>query len=185
MLNKNMRKREIEEVLEGKGEFVKIDYLTRYLKTIPPFEMRKFAYAKLAEIYEEKRMFFDAAKTYKNIALSSLTFRDKIKYHLKEAESFIKAGEFVETEKALKSALSEANADQRIEIHKDIKKAYMEHAENLEKEFKTNNASKIYEKILTLDLSEDEEKDVRKKLLELYEKLGKIKELKFLKNIDG
>lgn len=181
MLNKNMRKKEIEEVIEGQGDFVKIDHLTRYLKQMPPLEMRRFAYSKLAKIYEDRRMYFDAAKAYKNMALNSTIYREKIRYHIKEAESYIQAGEFNEADKALKSALSEANKDQRVQIYREIKQFYKEHAEALEKEFKTNHASKVYEKILTLNLTEEEEKEARQKLIELYEKLGKLKEVKFLK----
>ena len=176
-----MRKREIEEALEGQGDFVKIDHLTRYLKEIPPLEMRRFAYSKLAEIYEVRRMYFDAAKAYKNMAINSTIYREKIMYYVKEAESYIQAGEFNEADKAMKSALSEANEKQRVQIYRDLKQFYKEHAESLEREFKKNNALKVYEKLLTMNLSEEEEKEVREKLLELYEKLGKIKEIKILK----
>ena len=176
-----MRKKEIEEALKGQGDFVKIDHLTRYIKKVPPLEMRKFAYSKLAEIYEEKRMYFDAAKAYKNMAINSTIYREKIMYHIKEAESYIKAGEFNEGDKALKSALSESNQDQRIQIYREIKQFYKEYAEILENDFKKNNAVKIYEKLLTMNLSEKEKDEVREKLLELYEKLGKIKEIKLLK----
>ena len=51
MLEKGMHKQDIDLVLEGKGDFIKIDYLNRYLKKMPPLEMRKYAYLKLAEIY--------------------------------------------------------------------------------------------------------------------------------------
>ena len=36
MLDKNMSKSEIEKELKGKGDFVQIDYLTRFLEKKPP-----------------------------------------------------------------------------------------------------------------------------------------------------
>ena len=93
----------MEEVLEGKGDFVKIDYLVKYLKEMPPIEMRKFAYLKLAEIYLHKEMFIDAARMYRNISINALTFREKRENYLKEAKAYILAGKFEQSDKALRN----------------------------------------------------------------------------------
>ena len=39
-----MSKSEIEAELKSKGDFVQIDYLTRYVSEKPAFDMKKFAY---------------------------------------------------------------------------------------------------------------------------------------------
>ena len=62
MLNKDMTKVEIEQVLQGKGDFVQIDWLSGLLKQKPPLDKKKFVYEKLADIYEKKGMLTSAAK---------------------------------------------------------------------------------------------------------------------------
>jgi tetratricopeptide (TPR) repeat protein len=181
MLTKNMHKKDIEEALEGKGDFVQIDYLNKYLKEMPPLEMRKFASLKLAEIYLKKEMFIDAAKMLRNIGINSLTFKDKQEYYFKEAKTYILAGKFEEADKALKRALMEANSREKQEIYKKMIEFYKEVGEKLEKGLKREKASKIYEKLLQMKISKEEKEEFKEKLLNLYEKLGKRKEADFLK----
>ncbi len=178
-----MHKLDIEKFLSEKGDFMQIDYLNRYLKLIPPIEMRKFAYLKLAEIYEKKKMFNDVAKSFRNVAMNSVIFREKIKYFVEEAKAQIKNLDFIEVDKAVKRAFSEANSIQRKEINEEIKAFYKIHAEELERQLKRNQASKTYEKLLKMDLTEEEIFEIKEKLKELYEKLGKVRESKLLEGI--
>lgn len=177
MLKKGMSKAEIEEVLYGKGDFVKIDYLERFLKEHPPIEIRKFAFLKLAEVYEHKGMFVEAARAYENAAVASLVFSEKIEYHAKECQNYIKAGDFVKADQALKKSMVEANATQRNEIYFQIKEFYRRQAEEYERSLKRNHAVKIYEKLLLMRISDVEKKEIKERLKVLYEKLGKLKEL--------
>ena len=176
-----MSKTEVEKELEGKGDFVKIDYLTRFLKESLSFDMKKFAYLKLAEIYERRCMENDAAKVYGFISNLSIPFTDKIKFHLKEAEMYIKAGMFDGADEAMKKALGNANASQKAEITFSLKDFYKRQALVYEKEKRRNQAVKIYEKLATMNITETEREEIKNKLLEMYEKLGKIKEYMMLK----
>ncbi|MDO8467953.1 MAG: hypothetical protein Q7S56_03350 [Nanoarchaeota archaeon] len=176
MLNKGMSKAEVEEELRGKGDFVKVDYLNRYLKETPSIDMRKFAFLKMAEIYENKGTFIEAARSYENAATSSLTFVEKIEYHIKECQSYIKGNDFVRADQALKKAMVEANATQRNEIYIKVKEFYKRMAEIYERETKRNHAVRIYEKLLLMRISDVEKREIKDKLKFLYEKLGKIKE---------
>ena len=176
-----MHKNEIVETLEGKGDFVKIDYLTRYLRMMPPLEMRKFASLKLAEIYLGKEMYIDAAKMFRNVAMNSLTFRDKQDYYSMETKAHILAGKFDESDKSLKRALAEGNSREKQEIYGKIIAFYMDVAEKLDKRLRREKASKIYEKLYRMRLSDEEKEVIKEKLLELYEKLGKRNELEFLR----
>lgn len=171
-----MSKSEIEKELEGKGDFVQMDYLTRFLKDSLGIEMKKFVFLRLAEIYEKKGMFNDAAKMFNDAALISIAFSEKIKNHVKEAELHIKSGNFEKVDEAVKKAMRDANASQKAEILFVIKNFYKRQAEIYEKERRRNNASKIYEKLLQMKLSEQEKQEIKEKLLELYEKLGRSKE---------
>ncbi len=176
-----MHKNEVLEALEGKGDFVQIDYLTRYLRIMPPLEMRKFASLKLAEIYFRKEMFIDAAKMFRNVGMNSLTFKDKQESYLKEAKTYILAGKFEDSDKALKRALTEANSREKQELYNKIVAFYMEIGEKYDKNLKREKASKIYEKLYRMRLSDEEKEVIKEKLLDLYEKLGKRAEADFLK----
>ena len=175
-----MHKNQVEEFLKDKGEFMQIDHLNHYLKLMPPIEMRKLAYLKLAEIYNKKQMYNDSAKAYRNVAMNCVIFREKIKYFVEESKEYIRKGEFIEADKAIKRALSEATVEQRKQIIQDIRIFYKTLAEELEAGLKRNQASKIYEKMLKMNISEEEKQEIKEKLKGLYEKLGKIREMKML-----
>ena len=176
-----MRKNEIEEILEGRGDFIKIDYLTRYLKEMPPIEMRKFAYIKLAEIYLGKKMYDSAASMYRSAAINSVTFREKQKQFLMEAKAEILWGKFDESDRSLKRALGEANSREKKEIYQKIVEFYKEQGEKSENLGKHGQTTKIYEKLIRMKINDSDREEITNKLLNLYEKLGKTKEYAFLK----
>ena len=182
MLTKDMHKNEVEGFLEGKGDFVCIDYLTRYLKLMPPIEMRKFAYLKLAEIYLEKSMFSSAAEAFKNAALNSVPFREKQNFYLNEAKAWISAFDFDKSDKALKRAMDEANNREKEEIYREFISSFNKEMQKIENSTKYGHLMKLYEKFLKLKISNDERERTKEKLLKIYEKLGKIKEYKLLEN---
>lgn len=171
-----MNKQEIEDFLNSKGDFVKIDHLTRFLKEDIPVDIKKFVYLKLAEIYEKKGMFNEAAKMFDNIALLSIAFSKKIKNYVKEAGLFIKAGYFDRADEAVRKAMGEANASEKAEIHFTIKEFYKKQALIYEKEKRRNHAARIYEKLLEMSLGEEEKQEIKKKLMELYDKLGRVRD---------
>lgn len=183
MLNKNLSKSKIEELLEDKGDFIKIDYLMKFLKQTLPLDVRKFIYLKLAEIYERIGMLESAARNFNDVALVSIAFSEKIKYHVKEAELYIKTGNFNKVDIAINKARNEANASQKSEIYFVIKEFYKKQAQIYEKDMKRNKASRIYEKLLQMKISEQEKHEIKEKLLDLYEKLGKFKERSALERI--
>jgi tetratricopeptide (TPR) repeat protein len=182
MITKEMSKVEIENFLTGKGDYVQIDHLTRFLadKQVPT-DKRKFVHTKLAEIYERRGMFAEAAKMYNNVAIASVVFGDKIKAYTQEAKFYIKAGMFELADEAIKKAIGEANSSERINLQANIKIFYKQQAEIYEKQNRRSNAVKIYEKMLQMRLFEPDRPMIKEKLLGLYEKIGKIKEYLALK----
>ncbi len=186
MLKPGMSKSEIEKAIEDKGDFVKIDWLTRFLKKgSPSRDIRIFVYQKLAEIYEKKFLYGEAAEAYENIGMNMIRYTDKIKYYMKEAEIWILKGEFEKTDKALRRALNEANAAQKKEIYSEMKNLYLTQAKKYEKNMKTHNALRIYEKLNQMGLEDSERREVREKLIELYEKFGKFKDAEKIRNLMG
>jgi len=182
MLTKDMRKKEIEETLENKGDFVKIDYLSNYLKQTPPIEMRKFGYLKLAEIYLQKSMFSEAAKMYKNISINSLTFREKRENYMKESKAYILAGNFEASDEALKRAMAEGNSREKEKCYEEVVQFYKKEGSKMETKMKSGAVIKLYEKLIRMRINQEEKLRLKEKLLELYDKLGKRKEYNLLKS---
>lgn len=177
-----MSKQEIEEVLQGKGDFVQIDYLTKFIKEGISINMKKFVFLKLAVIYERMGVFNDCAKMFDNLALNSVIFSEKIEYYTKEAKLYIKAGAFDKADEAMQKAMNQANATQKQEIYFVVKDFYKKQAEIYERELKRAHAVRIYEKLLEMKIRDLERQEIKKKLLRLYEKLGKFEEYHILKN---
>ena len=173
MLNRNMSKLDIEKCLSSKGNFIKIDYLTKFLKEDIPIDTKKFAYNKLAEIYESMRLFGDAAEIFKSLSILSMNFSEKRRNYIKCCRLYILAGEFSKVDEFLQKAMSQSNIIDKKEIYEEIKNFYKKVAEDYEKDLKRNHASKLYEKVLEMRIDDFERKEIKKKLIELYEKLGK------------
>jgi len=184
MLGSNLSKSDVEEKLVGRGDFVNIDYLSKLLNEKLHRDTKKFVYLKLIEIYERTRMFNDVAKMYEGIASISIAFSEQIKNHLKATEYYIKAGFFDKADYAMKKALNEANSVEREEINFSVKDFYKRQAEEYEKVLKRNAATKIYEKLLEMNITDQERKEIKEKLIELYEKLGRLKEFYAMKKFE-
>lgn len=176
MLNKGMSKSEIERELNGKGDFVQIDYLNRFIAQKPPLHEKKFAFMKLIEIYETKKMFNEIAKIYGNLAVLALSPQERIDSLVKETKAYIQEGRFDEADAIMRRAMDEVTIIKKADIYEDIKIFYRKQADIYEKENKRNHAIKVYEKLLSMRISDSERDEAKKKLLDLYDKLGKFRE---------
>ena len=176
MLNKGMSKSDIERELKGKGDFVQIDYLTRFLGQKPPLHEKKFAFMKLIEIYETKKMFNDVAKIYSNLAILALSAPERVEALVKETKAYIQGGRFDEADAVMRRAMDEVPIVKKADIYEDIKKFYSQQAGEYGREAKRNHAIKVYEKLLSMKISDSERNEIKGKLLALYEQLGKFRE---------
>jgi len=181
MIKTGMVKSEIEEQLAGKGNFVQIDYLTRFLEGPLTMDMKKFVFLKLAELYEKISMLKEAAKNYDNAAIVSIAFSEKINHYMKEAELYIRADDFEKCDNAMKKAMAQANSTEKDEIYLTVKDFYKQQAETYEKNLKRASSARVYEKLLEMRISDLERKEIKEKLLDIYDKLGKRKEHLVLK----
>jgi mitochondrial fission protein ELM1 len=100
---------------------------------------------------------------------------------MKEAELYIKADDFEKSDGAMKKAMSQANSTEKNEIYLTVKDFYKRQAEAYEKNLKRAGVARIYEKLLEMKISDLERKEIKEKLLEIYDKLGKRKEYLVLK----
>ncbi len=183
MLKRGMSKSEIEKYLQDKGDFVQIDHLTAFLKEDIPTDIRRFAMMRIAELYEKKYMFREAAKLFNNLGMLVVPFKEKIQNHVKETELYIKAGDLREADHAMQRALGQANQLEKNDIMFSIRKFYRAQAEAYEKGMRRANAVKMYEKLLELSSTSAEREEIKAKLLPLYERLGKFREYNVLKGM--
>jgi len=176
-------KREIEEHLNGVGEYVKMDYLSACLKKQLDFDARKFSLNTLAKIYESRGMFSEAGKLMRASASINTTFNGKMDDFIKSMAVFVKAGNYEEAEVSFAKALALANISQKGRL-KDIRKdAYLKQAREYINRDKRKHAMEAYERLLEIDISLEERRDAQAKLLKLYEQLGKIREFYNLKKM--
>ncbi len=182
LLRKEMTTSEIDEFIKSKGDFVKIDLLGRLLNENIPNTTRKFVFLKLGEIYERASMFFDSANSYKKAETLSSSPGEKKNLFIKSSQLFIRAGDFSRADEMIRNAISDANNFEKKDIYDGMKRFCIYTAEMQEKSRKLGDAVKLYEKVSTMELSDSEKRQIKEKLMFLYEKLGKIREYMLLKN---
>jgi len=184
MLGSELSKSDVEAQLIGKGDFVQMEYLSKLLRERLHRDTKKFVYLRLIEIYNGKNMFNDVAKMFEGLALISIAFSEKIKYYIKATEYYIRAGYFEKADYSTMKAMNEANAVEKGEISFAVKDFYKRQAEEYERELKRNSATKIYEKLLEMNITDQERREIKERLMELYEKLGKLKEFYAMKKFE-
>ncbi|MEK6880966.1 MAG: hypothetical protein AABY22_15205 [Nanoarchaeota archaeon] len=144
MVEPELNKIDIERSLEGKGDFVKMDVLQRFLTKAKSLDMRKFILLKLADIHESKGMLNEAARMCDAVSHISIKDFEKTSLHMREAGLYIKSGYFEHADIAFKKAVTFSNAREREEIKKSLKSFYFAHGESLEKIQRRANAIKLY-----------------------------------------
>lgn len=179
---KEVNRREIEDKLKTLGDFVKIDYLSTCLKKSLDFDSRKFCLITLSGLYEKKGMFSDAGKLMSFAAEINSTYNGKLEEYMKSADLFIKGGNFSDAEIAFGKAIACANDNQKGSVKAKRKEMFKVQAKDYLKKDKRKHAMEAYEKLLTFDLNPEEKRETQSTLLDLYEKLGKIREFYSLKN---
>jgi len=176
---KEMTKEDIEKKFRDMGDFVKMDYLSSCLKNRLDYDTRKFVMVKLSGLYEEKKMFAEAAKMMLSAAEINVTYQNKINDFVKACELFIKAGDYGSSESSMKKALALASEKQRDEIKNSVKEFYKTQARSLMENDKRKSAIELYENFFRTGL-EETDSESKEKLLKLYDSLGMIKEYKRL-----
>ncbi|MBI2451834.1 hypothetical protein HYV50_02010 [Candidatus Pacearchaeota archaeon] len=181
MVGKEISRKEIEEKINKMGDYAQMGYLSACLKNQLDFDTRKFVLVKLAGLYENRMMFLDAGKMMKSAADINTTYQNKINDFVKSAEFFIKGGDYENADSSIKRALALGNEKQKQEIKNKEKEVYKMQAKMFMKKDKRTNSVEVYEKLLELELGAVEKTEVKNSLLNLYEKLGRIREYYSLK----
>ena len=183
MMKKEANRREIEARLNTMGDYVKIDYLMRCLKQQLDFDSRRFCLVKLSELYEGKKMFLEAGKMLHGAAPINALDKGKINDFVKSAELFIKAGNFDLADVAFEKAMAYGNEKEKWNVKQNKIELYKNQAEDYFSKDKRNSAMLAYEKLVSLNITEEEKRTAQERLLALYGRLGKIKEFSNLKRV--
>lgn len=172
---------EIQEAIRNKDDFVKLDYLRRYLQKADNLETKKFIFLNLAAINESRGMFAEAIKNINSAGDISITFRDKIELYMKATELYIKLGDFELADKEFQRAFSCGNSQEQIEMRTRYRDFYRVQAKIMEEKQKIRKAIALYKKLFSIRQDEKTKIEVKKKLLELYERMGMGEEYRRLK----
>ena len=167
---------QIEEDLKNKGDFVKIDHLNRFLKQADSLDTRKFVLMKLAAIYEDKGFFIDAAKNIGSAAEIAITYKEKIDLYMKEAAFYVKLGSFELADKTFQKVMSLCTARERVDMQAKYVQFYYNEAQDHEKAIRNRRAADFYEKLSSMPYQTINRIELKQKLLELYNKLGRIRD---------
>lgn len=179
------KKEEIEAKLGRMSDFLKMEYLESCLKLTFDTDIQKYCYKKLVELYEDKKMFSEAIKYQARLESVCNTSNEKIPAIIKGAELMIIFGNYDGADSLYKKALSLGNDMQRFEIKRNRIKFYKQMAETLERSNKSTGAAKIYE-LLINSVADAEKKEIKEKALEIYRRLGRVKEyLKLKTELEG
>jgi len=180
-----VRERTVEEIVEKLKEMNtalnKIIYLESAVR-VPGFnfEIKRFLWGELCELYKERKMFEKAAKAMANRAGIEISFRDKVESYLSAAELFTKVGKIDDAEEMFIRAGREANNVEMAKIKLARKNIYFVLARDLEMSGKRLGAVKFYEKLIKMNLDEMEKSEIREKLLKMYKALGMFREARML-----
>jgi tetratricopeptide (TPR) repeat protein len=173
---------EIDAKIKTMGEYVKMSYLQRAIKSQLDFDTRKFVLLELTKIYEQKGMFLDAAKTIRAAADITTTYKEKIGQFMKSVEFNIRGNNFTEADRLFVQALALGNDREKIDMKQLYKQFHFAQAQAYMKNDRRNNAKEVYQKMLSLDLNHSERLDVQNRLLDLYYRLGNVREYHALKD---
>lgn len=176
LFDKELTLEDVKKEIDKKGEYVQIERLNKILGQKTSQNVKKFAFMRLAEIYEKKIMYSDAAVMCHNLSMYSSDSAERNRYHMKEAELYLKAGKPEMAEETMKKAMCKANPREIASIIDTMKELYKAQAIVCEKNKRKSQALEIYDKILRMDISDMEKRDIKKKMLELYDGLGRVRD---------
>ena len=183
-----VRERTMEEIEEKLGkmntDLNKIMYLESALGVTGfSFEIKRFLWKELAELYEGRKMFEKSAKAMMNRAGIEVTAKDKTDSYLMAAELFSRAGKIDDADEMFSRSMRDANSEQKARVKLTRKNIYLVSAKELESKGKKASAIKFYEKLIKMNLEDVEKIEIKEKLLKTYNALGLFREARLLEGI--
>ncbi len=173
-----------EKLAEMQTVLNKISYLESALReTGFSFEIKRFLWGELAELYSERKMYERAARAMANKASVEVTFREKVDSYVTAAELYARLGKVDDSDEMFLRASRDATNEQKSKIRLARKNIFMVFAKELEDKGKRASAVKFYEKLIKMNLDESEKSKIKEKLLSTYKALGMFREAKLAEGI--
>tara|TARA_Y100000310_G_scaffold118516_1_gene117391 strand:+ start:3167 stop:3730 length:564 start_codon:yes stop_codon:yes gene_type:complete len=184
----NIRETTVEEIEfklnEMRTPLNKIAYLeSALLESGFSFEIKRFIWAKLSELYEDRKMYEKAGKAEANKAGVEVTRADKIESYLKAGEYFAKAGHVGEADNMFVRASRDAGDSDKAKVRLARKNIFLVNAQELEKQGKKVSAVKFYEKLIKMNLPDMEKQEIKNRLIDIYRATGRFKDAELIANI--
>ena len=173
---------EVESDIRGKGDFVQIDHLKRFLLKADNTDVKKFVLLKLAAIHEIHNFLGDAARNIDSAAEIALNEKEKKDLFMKEAELLVKSEQFDLADKTFLKALSYATIREKPEMQTMYLELYRVFGAQLDKEGKQRKALGVYHKLYSLNQPLDKRLEVKQKIMNLYYAMGNLAEYNRLKD---
>lgn len=168
-------KREIEIKASKLSDFLKMEYLESCMRKFNDHEIQKYCALELSRLYENRSMYPDAVKYIFKYQEITGNPSEKNKAMAKEIELLIKGGFYDRAESAVRKAAGILNPNEKFELKRNIINLYTSIAQRAEKVGRHAEMIKVYEKLLPYTV-DNQKNEIKKKLIECYKKLGKIRE---------
>ena len=150
------------------------EFLENALKKNPPQEVRKDVCLMLAQIYEGKKWFANAARYYKDAADVAKTFKERIVLHFKEGQMYLKSREYGVSDAAFKRAADAANLEEKQRLKKKVFELYMQEVEYCEKNKRHTVSIEILKRLIYSDRVDITDKNaVIERIANNYDIIGK------------
>jgi tetratricopeptide (TPR) repeat protein len=173
---------EILKNIAGKSDEIKLEMLEKVTKNIEADqETRKTAFLLMTDIYIKKMWWSNTARAFLNAADLAKTFDEKKDLFFKAGTFFVRSEDYFTAEDTFRKAVVLAAKKDK----EPTKQASIEVYANLAKEFESKRmqtkAIAIYQKMLALNLPIERANDIREKIAVLYEKIGKPREARWIR----
>jgi len=175
-------KSDIEKAINNKDDFVKLDYLNRYLNQVDNFDLKKFILLNLATIHESKNMLQAAIRNITSAADIAISYKEKIELYTRIIELYIKMRNFPMAENALKQAMYFAPEVARLRLKESYVNIFWCVAKDFESKDKLRQAIEVYEYMLSINMPDEQREELKLKLLDYYDKRGMTREYNKLKS---
>ena len=183
-----VREKTIEEIkeklLEMNTALNKIGYLESAL-SVPgfSFEIKRFLWGELSELYEEKKMFERAARAMANKAGVEVMSNDKVDSYITAGELYSRIGKVEAADDMFLRATRDSSEEDKRRVKLARKNIYSLAAKDLESKGKKASAVKFYEKLIKMTLDEVEKNEIKMRLISIYNALGLFREAKLLQGL--
>ena len=159
----------------------KINYLeSAVVVTGFSFEIKRFIWGELSNLYYERKMYERAARSMANKAGMEVTTKEKIDSYITAAELYSKAGKVDDADNMFVRAIRDINPKDKVKVVLARKNIYLTSAKDLESKGRRASAVKFYEKLFKMNLEDFEKREIKSKLINSYKALGMFREAKML-----